>query len=375
MRIAGVYWYGFGVPFKRRYVTANAASVTRYGAIVFLRSDDGLVGVGEASPVGPGSREQIETIAETLESRSTRLVGGDTSHALLNELGLSGPVHFGLETSLLDMEGKASGGSVAGLLGGHPRPLPVNALIASLDPGEAVEEAVASLAQGFTSLKLKVAQGSPDRDEELVAAVRAAVGAGVRLRLDANQGWNTSVMAIEALQRLSGYDIQYVEQPVPAGDVAGLARVRQSVSIPVAADEAVASMEDLLRVLAAEAADTIIIKAARLEGLYSSLEMAHTAFQRGKSVVVTSSLESGVGVAAGAHLAWALPETSLDQGLATGALLECDLLTRPFLPSKGVLPPLRGPGLGVQVDMALLKEYGIGIRGGTGSEDDWIPGG
>ena len=376
MKVVWVAWRGFALPFRRPYLTANTQATVRYGLLTFLRAESGLVGVGEASPAGVGSRGEIESTAALLESLAPQMLQADLSASggpsVLPARDIPSSLWFGLETALLDMEGKAHGCPVAELLGGAPCPLPVNALVAAEAPGETVPQVKEAVAQGFTSIKLKVAQGTLAQDEALVLAVRQAIGPEVKLRVDANQGWSVS-QAIEAIHRLASYDIEYIEQPVPADDLSGLAEVRRAVSVPVAADETLDSVDGLHRLMAAEAADLFVVKAARLGGLYQALEIMRLATESGKPVIVTSSLESGVGIAASAHLASTLSSHSSAHGLATGLLLEEDLLSTPLVPRRGTLSTPPGPGLGVAVDKEILERYSIGIMGCAGSwhESPW----
>ena len=374
MRIVGVSWQGYGLPFRTPYVTSEGRATLKYGLLIFLRNNEGLVGVGEASPVGPGSAAQVQQAASMLDELSPQIVYGQVGRYMLSPpdetlpnlmaLGLLPALAFGLETARLDLLGVSQGKSVAEMLGGAPRRLNVNAIIASDSPAQAAAEAAQAVALGFTSLKLKVGRGI-EQDVALAAAVREAVGPGVKLRIDANQGWSVP-QAIEAINRLARFGLEYVEQPVAAGDLAGMAEVRRSVSVNIAADEALRSAQDVGRILEAEAADIFILKAARLGGLRESLNAAEAAAKSGKAVVVTSSLESGVGLAASAHLASALASHPFAHGLGTGLLYAEDLLEKPLLPERGALLTPQGPGLGVSVDDRQLRRYAIGVTGSMG---------
>jgi len=209
--------------------------------------------------------------------------------------------------------------------------------------------------------------GQPDiqRDVALVSAVRQAAGPGAKLRIDPNQAW-TAPQGVAALRRLAQFGLEYAEQPVAAQDLAGMAQVRRETGVPVAADEAMTSPQDVGRILRAQAADLFILKAARLGGLAASMEAAQAALLAGKPSVVTSSLESGVGLAASAHIASALSSHPFAHGLGTGLLYASDLLEQPLLPVKGTLHTPLGPGLGVRVDKAQLRRYAIDITGGLG---------
>ncbi|MBI4267122.1 MAG: mandelate racemase/muconate lactonizing enzyme family protein [Chloroflexi bacterium] len=368
MKLTGLAWRGYALPFRREYVTSWNRATVRRGILVFLETDGCLGGVGEASPAGTPGTDEIRRIATITERLAPGLLGKDISEleAAASGWDIPASLRFGLETALLDIRGRASRRPLTARLGGRPRPLAVNSLVAAESPEQASIEAREAVERGFTSLKLKVGRGSPERDEALVLAVRRVVGPRVKLRLDANQAWDRQG-AIESIRRLERYDIEYIEQPVPAADTAGLAAVRSAVAMPVAADESLGSMSDLQELLRADAADTFIIKAARLGGLTAALDISKAAIAAGSSVVVTTSLESGVGIAAGAHLAAALPVQPYAHGLATGALFSEDLVSPPWLPSNGMLTVPGTPGLGVRVEPPLLEKYGTGIMGSAGS--------
>ncbi len=370
MKITRVSWQGFAVPFRRTFVTARGASNVRHGLLLFLHTDDGPMGLGEASPVGAGSVEDVLETATYLKGSASSLLGLDPAlhtNALPNLLpDLPTRLRFGLETALLDLKGKSSGKPLASLLGGTPSSLSVNAVLASDSPALVAAEATDAVAHGFGTIKLKVAQGSAAEDEALVSAVREAVGPDFKIRLDANQGWSVRE-AIGNLQRLEPYGLEYVEDPVPGHEAPRLPELRSSVSVPIAADETLDLESPLLRQLAIDNADVLVIKAARLGGLYEALETIRTGKEKGKKSVVTSSFESGVGIAASVHLASTLESHAFAHGLATGPLLESDLLTTSRFPWTGTLAVPVGPGLGVSVDDGLLEKYSLPINGSVGS--------
>ena len=370
MKLTRVSWQGFALPFRRTYATARGAANLRHGLLLFLHTDDGPVGLGESSPVGAGSVEEGRQTATYLKGVAFNLLGLDpTLHtgALPTPLSdLPANLRFGLETALLDLKGKSSGKPLVALLGGTPSSLPVNALISSASPTVVAIEATDAVAQGFRTIKLKVAQGSLEEDETLVAAVREAVGPDIKIRLDANQGWGIREAA-ENLRRLEPYRLEHVEDPVPGHETARLSELRSAVSVLIAADETLDLEDPLLRQLAIETADVLVIKAARLGSLHHALETIRMGKEKGKKIVVTSSLESGVGIAAGVHLASTLETHPFAHGLATGPLLESDLLTTSQFPWAGTLNVPVGPGLGVSVNDGLLEKYGISINGSVGS--------
>jgi len=222
---------------------------------------------------------------------------------------------------------------------GWPEPVrdavPVNCTVPAVGPEQA--QRVVRTSGGCRTAKVKVAEPgqTPADDLERVAAVRDAIGPDGRVRIDANGAWSVDE-AVRALGELSRFDLEYVEQP--CATVEELAAVRRRVDVPVAADESIRRAEDPLRVAALEAADIAVLKVQPLGGVRACLRIAE---QIGLPVVVSSALESSVGIAAGVALAAALPQLPYACGLATVSLLEHDVTDAPLLPESGVLPVRR----------------------------------
>lgn len=228
---------------------------------------------------------------------------------------------------------------------GWPAPVrtsvPVNVTVPAVGPEHAQRIVAAS---GCTTAKVKVAEpgGAPGSDEERVAAVRDALGPGGRIRVDANGAWpvEAAVAAVARLDAAAG-GLEYVEQP--CREVAELAAVRRAVDVPVAADESIRRADDPMRVVRAEAADVVVLKASPLGGVRRALRIAE---ECGLPVVVSSALESSVGLAAGLALAGALPELRHACGLGTASLLAADVVAGAdrLVPVRGALPvPRRAP--------------------------------
>ncbi|MCW2830826.1 MAG: O-succinylbenzoate synthase [Aeromicrobium sp.] len=191
-------------------------------------------------------------------------------------------------------------------------------------------------ASGCSTAKVKVAEpGQTIADDiERVEAVRDALGPRGLVRVDANGGWSVdeAVSAIAALDRACG-GLEYVEQP--CASVEDLAAVRRKVDVPIAADESIRRADDPLRVARLEAADVAVLKVAPLGGVHACLRIAE---QIGLPVVVSSAVETSIGLAAGLALAAALPELPYACGLATTSLLDGDVVASPLVPVDGYLP-------------------------------------
>jgi len=218
---------------------------------------------------------------------------------------------------------------------GWPAPLrtsvPVNCTVPAVGPERAHAIVTAS---GCRTAKVKVAEpGQSDADDEArVEAVRDALGPAGALRVDANAAWSVD-RAVERIGLLDRYDLQYVEQP--CATVEELVALRRRVDVRVAADEVVRRAADPAGVDLREACDVVVLKVQPLGGVRAALEVAQA---HGLPCVVSSALESSVGIAAGVALAAALPELPFACGLATVALLDHDVTSEPLLPVDGALP-------------------------------------
>ena len=223
---------------------------------------------------------------------------------------------------------------------GWPAPVraavPVNATVPAV-PAERVVDVLARF-DGCTTAKVKVAERGQtvDDDVDRVAAVRDAMGPAARIRVDANGGWDESA-AVEALARLAAYDLEYAEQPcATVEELAGLRKTlaRKGVEVPVAADESIRKAEDPVRVARLGAADLVVVKVAPLGGVRAALEVVDAC---GLPAVVSSALDTSIGIGAGVALAGALPALDHACGLGTVGLFERDVAVPPLRPTGGLL--------------------------------------
>jgi len=207
----------------------------------------------------------------------------------------------------------------------------VNVTVPAVGPDLAAQIVAGS---GCRTAKVKVAEpGQADADDiSRVAAVRAALGPSGRIRVDANGGWDVG-HAAAMIGALAPFGLEYAEQP--CATLAELAQLRALVDVPLAADESIRRADDPLKVRAAGAADIVVLKVQPLGGVRAALQVASAC---GLPVVVSSAVESSVGLAAGVALAAALPELDYDCGLATMSLLTGDVTSDPLVARDGTLP-------------------------------------
>lgn len=227
--------------------------------------------------------------------------------------------------------------------------IPVNATVPAVDPDSVA--AVLARFPGCRTAKVKVA--SPDQtlaqDVARVRAVREALGPEGRIRVDANGGWNVDE-AEHAIHALAPFDLEYVEQPCESvEELAEIRRRTKYMGVPIAADESVRRADDPLAVAEAGAADLLVIKAQPLGGIHRALELIG---RTGLPVVVSSALDTSIGLSMGAHLAASVPSLDFDCGLGTASLLAADVTRSPLIPDDGSIPVRR-----VLPHLDLLERY------------------
>lgn len=354
MMIREALYHRYSVPFRVPFMSSTGLHQHRDGLLVQVTSEDGWIGYGEAVALPSFGTANADALERTLAELTPRLHGLDDEQ--IREL-LRGyerdtslaPVRFAIDTALLDLESETQGVSISRhLVADSATAVPLNATISDMDPNAAATAASYAAMAGFQAVKVKVGVfANTAREVERVAAVRDAIGPGIGLRLDANGAWSFE-RASKMARSLEPYDIAYLEQPLPPGDTGAFARLRSDVGIPIAADESVTSRQAVEQMIEREAIDVAIIKPAIIGGLTASRELIDLASSAGVQVIVTSAIETGVAITAALHLAATLPKPIPPCGLATGTLLETDLLVEfPVISSGQMMVPDR-PGLGVQ---------------------------
>ncbi|WP_022910999.1 o-succinylbenzoate synthase [Aestuariimicrobium kwangyangense] len=258
-------------------------------------------------------------------------------------LVLRGPAGWGEFSPFLDYSGSELVGwwlaCEEACTQGFPAPVrtrvAVNSTVPVIPPDQAQRWV---LAQGCRTAKVKVADPRSDlsSDHDRLAAVREALGADGRVRIDANGAWSVDE-AVEAITRFRSIGLEYVEQPCATTEELASLRVRLAragIDVPIAADESIRRSGDPERVVALEAADIAVLKVQPLGGVRRCLELAE---RLGLPVVVSSALETSLGLRMGIALAAALPELPYDCGLNTSTLLTSDLVDEPLVAVGGAI--------------------------------------
>ena len=326
--------------------TAAGEITERRGFLVGLETDD-VDGLGEATPL-PGWTESYEMCRTALETAATQSAESASNVALPDPVETPAAAH-GVDLARLDSIARHERRPLASVLrdvafdSNRPIPesVPVNATIGDGSIDETVRAAVAAVDEGFSWLKLKVGAQEPDTDIARVQAVREAVDDSVSLRLDANGAWDRPT-AKRVVDQLAREGIEYLEQPLPAADLAGHAELRGH-GVDIAVDESIAE-QSVADVIDAEAADVVICKPMVMGGPRRTVKLAATARSAGIEPVVTTTVDGVVARTAAVHVAAAIPDITAC-GVATGSLLATDLAADPLSISDGRARLPSGNGL------------------------------
>lgn len=335
--------------------------------LVFIQTDAGLEGVGEVTPSPDWSGETAAGAKALIDTYLTpRLLGEDPRRIrhCMDRLGKTFANPFtkaALEMALFDITGQFHHAPVYQLLGGgltRGDRFPLRFPIMPVGPELSAEVARRMVSEGFRTIKVKVGHDPIQRDLARLRLVRAAIGDGVRLSVDANGGWSVNE-AILAAPHLEELGVAFVEQPVHRLDLEGLAEVRRRTRLPVMADESVFTVQDALRCIALRAADIISVYPGKNGGLLHTLAIASAAEAAGVHCAIGSNLEWDIGSAAMAHACAAHPNIRADLYGAdiigpvfhTERAMEIPLLTEP-----AVVQVPHAPGLlGQAVTLARLR--------------------
>jgi muconate cycloisomerase len=262
-----------------------------------------------------------------------------------------------VEMALWDLAGRALGVPVHRLLGGRVRDrVPLSWSLAVADPEAELEEAQAKVALGHRIFKIKTAAGSLADDVLRVRRLREALGPGVSLRVDANQGWDRPT-ALQAVRALEPYGLDFIEQPVPRWDLEGLAMIAQRSAVPIMADEACFTPHDALALARLGSISILSLKLTKSGGLLGSLAIARIAEAAGMGCYVGCMIETSLGTAAYLQLALAAAPVTWGCELFGPLLLAGDVTRQPVQYADGCILSLDGPGLGVEVDEAALARW------------------
>jgi len=374
MIITKVGWTKYRVAFTRPFETAHGLLLFREGLLVKMVAP-GFEGWGEIAPLpdfGEGGTVMdalalLQKIVPALAGLEVEQLLAGTLDALIEQasqelsalspdLKITGQVQstlrFGLELAAYDILARACNLPLAEYWGVTLAPLEVNATIGTPDLAETVGATRHLVEAGYKCIKLKVGITANETAEiARVAAVRQVLDSfsqPLRLRLDANEAW-TVPQAIRLLKQMVCCNLELVEQPVAGVNIAGLAQVRHATGLTIAADESVVSVEAAREIIAAQAAQVLVIKPSLVGGVQAARAIIKLVEAAGLRGLVTTALDTGVGIAGAFQLALTLRRPPLACGLATAQLLTDTLVTNLPQIQNGWMLPLSAPGLGIEV--------------------------
>ena len=335
--------------------------------LVRVETCDGLVGWGEATPDPHVTGESFWGTSETIRrDLAPALLGQDARNretaisALDHRVAGCPAAKAALDIALHDLVGRASGLPVWALLGGRSKPaLQISRVVSMKTPAEMASDARTHVQAGFATVKIKVGDGDrPQDDIARIAAVREAVGPRIGIKVDVNQGWRTAGVAIAAIRGCQEHQPAYIEQPVAAWDLEGLAEVRRQTGARIMVDEGCHGPRDMQRVVALRAADLVNIKLMKCGGLINAVKLNAIAETAGIVAQIGTMVESTIASAAGLHLATALANVQMVE-MGGPLMLSADIGNVAEWYERDRISVPDQPGLGIVVDEDEVERYAL----------------
>jgi L-alanine-DL-glutamate epimerase-like enolase superfamily enzyme len=355
--IAAIDIYRLDIPRKYPFRLSLDTITHVNNVLIRVRAEDGRYGFGEASPVASITGETQATNLAAAPALARHLLGQDALaiearlESLNRALAGNTTLKSAFDMALYDLAAKVAGQPLYAFLGGERRVLYTDDTLGIDTPEAMAVKASDMLARGFPAVKIKLGTTAVE-DIARARAVREAIGPHVPLRIDANQAWDVTT-AVQILNALAPYNIQYCEEPVPHWNNAGLAQVRARSPIPIMADESVFDHHDAYRLAAMNACDYFNIKLSKSGGIHTALKINAVAEAAGIACMVGSMFETRLGGSAAAHLVSARPNirfTDLDS--ATGHATDPVLGGMTY--DGGAIHLPDAPGHGADFDPAFL---------------------
>ncbi|MGC8895891.1 MAG: dipeptide epimerase [Candidatus Bathyarchaeia archaeon] len=352
MGIQQIEVYLVTLRYREPFRIAPEAHTESQNIIVKIVTDYNVIGWGESSPSKRVTGETAETVINVIDKIAPKLIGmcplriEQTVEAMDSIVKDNPAAKAAIDIALHDIIGKTARKPLFMLMGGYRTQVLTDITLGIKSPKEMAKDAEKAIKRGFKALKVKVGVNLTE-DVERIRLIREAVSEDAQIRIDANQGW-TPKQAIEALNKMEKFNIQFAEQPVPAENLKGLIEVKRNSPIPIMADESIHSPQDAIRLIKAEAVDLINIKLMKSGGILKGRKIAEIAEAASIPCMIGCMGESEIGIAAGAHLAAAVKNIQY-------ADLDSDLLLKDKLVKKG--------GTKIKNSMRTFpRQNGLGIK-------------
>ena len=378
MKITKIECIPVSLKFAKPMKMGGGTAVCADAVVVKIHTDEGITGICETGDTSPWYMgESQDSIMYNINNvfGPQVLLGEDPFNIdqIVARMDRAAKVNNQakavIDYALHDIMGKALGVPVYKLLGGLSNEKVALAFVMSSGTAEEVGDEGRSLVKaGFKALKLKVGTKSIEEDLEMVGALREAVGNDIKIMTDTNGGWNY-FQALRFLKKAARYDLFLAEQPIPWWDIDGLARLRRKVDVPIFADEAAAELNDLFKLMQRDAVDGFFLKVPKAGGILKSQKWITIAKAAGYMVMCGCMINSGLGAAVEAHLLAATEWMGKIEQESIGPLnlynipdtvstpLKNDLAVEVPRYENGFLYPPHGPGLGVELNEAAVKQF------------------
>ena len=365
MKISSIEMYPIRLPFLRAHKIALGSADGRDVLVVRIEANNGLIGLGEAI-AHPGFTGETLGALKAGVSGLTECILGENPlnmnkiHALMDRkmyanYGAKGAV----EMALFDVLGRGFDTPVYNLLGGiSVDRFPLSRSASNSDTEKDIAEVREYLDEGYRIIKIKVGVLNVHEDVERVKAIRDAVGTGISLRADANQGWDVPT-ALKFIRGVEDCGLEFIEQPLPKWDLDGMAHLRSKSLTPILADESAATEHDVMEIIRKKAADFISIKIVKSGGILAARRIAALANCAGIKCYLGSQVETSIGTTAGLH--YALSANCFDYGgeIYGPAFWQKDITKRSIKILGGDIYPSQEPGFGVELDFETIREFAV----------------
>ena len=360
MKILSVKIYKADIRLVAPFRIALGETTVANNVLIKINTDEGLYGVGEASPFTPIVGETQATDLAAAKDLGRLLIGKDPLdienrlRELRSYLVHNPTVRSAFDMALYDLLGKAAGLPLYAVLAGGKRTILTDRTVGIDTAEKMAKEALAFKKRGFPAVKVKLGT-TPEEDIERIRRIREALGPKIPLRIDANQGWDC-VSAIQALKGMEDQGIQYCEQPVPAWDFESLRKVSANTTIPIMADESLFDEHDAFRLLSMEACDYLNIKLSKAGGIHTALKINAVAEAAGVRCMMGCMSETRLALTAAAHVVSARPNIRFAD-LDSADMLSADPVVGGMTYGEGgtvTLPDT--PGHGADIEPSFLKD-------------------